>query len=175
METGTNLGRRRSRETAGSESSGHGDLIATSRNLHAGHRAVWERHDSSDCHKCAVMPRVQIMPLRGCMLERCHMWFPKCKVKEFDRIYLGRCFAKLENALVTLVLMLWMTTWWIFEISWAPRPKEHSRERGHMAAAEELWRRADCGRSIAAPRALQSIAGLAMNLCLRKAVERRYE
>ena len=45
--------------------------------------------------------------------------------------------------------------------------QEHSRERGHMAAAEELWRRADSGtaKAIASPRALQSIAGLSMNLC----------
>lgn len=52
--------------------------------------------------------------------------------------------------------------------------QEHSRERGHMAAAEELWRRADSGtaKAIASPRALQSIAGLAMNLCHGFAVKR---
>ena len=43
--------------------------------------------------------------------------------------------------------------------------QEHSHDRGHMAAAEELWRRAECPKTIAAPRALQSIAGLARNLC----------
>jgi len=42
--------------------------------------------------------------------------------------------------------------------------QEHSHDRGHMAAAEELWRRAECPKTIAAPRALQSIAGLARNL-----------
>lgn len=43
-----------------------------------------------------------------------------------------------------------------------------------MAAAEELWRRADSGtaKAIASPRALQSIAGLAMNLCHGFAVKR---
>eukprot|EP00435_Cladocopium_sp_Y103_P033589 s553_g8.t1 len=42
--------------------------------------------------------------------------------------------------------------------------QDHSHDRGHMAAAEELWRRAECPKTIAAPRALQSIAGLARNL-----------
>lgn len=155
METGTNLGRRRSRETAGSESSGHGDLIATSRNLHAGHscltmRIGWQPWLSQACSHA---------------FERLHartMSHVISKVPS-QRVCLGKCFAKLEDALVTLVtlvMMLWMMTLWL-KFRGRPDPRSTAasvatwpRQRnsgGEQTAADPSLPHGHCKASLASP------------------------